>query len=697
MPPTFQISTDTASYMVVPDQYWQMLEDPTGKLTINQVSSPAFDTKFHVNTTATKGYNYAITDYWFRYTFKNTLTRPVKLAIDVAVYRAQLYTRNANGSWKTQITGPSVPKAKRAGLKRALFFLQTIQPGEEIVFYEKEHNAFWLSKPQVMIRHIGFADAVIRENYINNEKLLVKLSINSIILGILSIAGLINLLFFRIVREKVYLYFSLSLFSFGIWTFMAVGWLLDDEHFSLHRTIQYLSIAFFFFFVMHFVRKYLSTASYTPRWDKFLIVASWIGLAAWMESLFLPPSLSYQTFQLTEIISTSIIYTYCPIILITVFCFIRINKAARPGIYALLPALLWMGPLYCYIILIQAFNQQTKQPHAAILAGFQEWNTTALTICLIWMVIGFSWILFERYQNLQQSLVQASLDREIERNQLIASQNEVLEERVAQRTAELVSTQQQLIQSEKLASLGELTAGIAHEIQNPLNFVNNFSEVSVELAAELKEEMNIGNKEEAFALTDAISDNLQKIIHHGKRADAIVKNMLQHSRNNTADKDLTDLNALAEEYLRLAYHGLRAKDKTFNSDLSVVLDPNLPKVNVIPQDIGRVLMNLFNNAFYAVQQKKKSQDDPAFKPSVTLRTIAFENNIQIQVTDNGNGIPEAIKAKILQPFFTTKPTGEGTGLGLSLSYDIIKAHGGQLDVQSTATEGSVFTITLKAQ
>jgi signal transduction histidine kinase len=313
---------------------------------------------------------------------------------------------------------------------------------------------------------------------------------------------------------------------------------------------------------------------------------------------------------------------------------------------------------------------------------------------MIWMVVGFSWILFERYQNLQKSVAQVSLDIEIERNQLIARQNEQLEERVSQRTAELVATQQQLIQSEKLASLGELTAGIAHEIQNPLNFVNNFSEVSIELAAEMKEELNNDNKEDAFALADDISDNLQKIIHHGRRADAIVKNMLQHSRNNSAEKEATDLNKLADEYLRLSYHGLRAKDKSFNSELKTVLDPNLPLVTLIPQDIGRVLINLYNNAFYAVQQKQKTQEHTAYKPEVSLTTLALEDTVQITVRDNGNGIPDSIKDKILQPFFTTKPTGEGTGLGLSLSYDIIKVHGGELQINSTAGEGSAFRITL---
>jgi two-component system, NtrC family, sensor kinase len=251
-----------------------------------------------------------------------------------------------------------------------------------------------------------------------------------------------------------------------------------------------------------------------------------------------------------------------------------------------------------------------------------------------------------------------------------------------------------LVQSEKMASLGELTAGIAHEIQNPLNFVNNFSEVSIELLQELKEEEAAGHKEGVIAIADDISQNLQKIHHHGKRADAIVKGMLEHSRASSGQKELTDINALADEYLRLSYHGLRSKDKSFNAELITNFDERLPKINVIPQDIGRVMLNLFNNAFYAVNQKIKTAGGD-YKPEVTVSTLTENGRIIIKVKDNGNGIPDAIKEKIMQPFFTTKPTGEGTGLGLSLSYDIVvKGHGGSIQVNSVEGEGSEFIIQL---
>jgi len=259
--------------------------------------------------------------------------------------------------------------------------------------------------------------------------------------------------------------------------------------------------------------------------------------------------------------------------------------------------------------------------------------------------------------------------------------------------ADLKSTQAQLIQSEKMASLGELTAGIAHEIQNPLNFVNNFSEVNKELIDELQTGLKTGNLEEAVAISNDIKDNEEKISHHGKRADAIVKGMLQHSRTSSGQKEATDINALADEYLRLSYHGLRAKDKSFNAEIKTDFDNTIGKINIVPQDIGRVLLNLYNNAFYAVTEKTKQQSE-SFQPTVSVTTKKINNKVEIRVADNGNGIPQKVLDKIFQPFFTTKPTGQGTGLGLSLAYDIVKAHGGEIKVDTREGEGSEFVILL---
>ncbi|MFD2722026.1 ATP-binding protein [Hymenobacter monticola] len=294
-----------------------------------------------------------------------------------------------------------------------------------------------------------------------------------------------------------------------------------------------------------------------------------------------------------------------------------------------------------------------------------------------------------------------TLAQEQEKQAMLAQQNETLETQVAQRTGELQrsltdlrATQAQLIQKEKMASLGELTAGIAHEIQNPLNFVNNFSEVSSELMMELREAQAAGDAEEVAALAEDVTQNLGKITEHGKRAAAIVKGMLEHSRTSTGERVPTDLNALCGEYLRLAYQGLLAKDKTFNAALETDFTPGLPPVEAVGADVGRVLLNLFGNAFYAVQ-KRQQADAAGYQPTVTVSTKQAGPQVEIRVRDNGTGMPEEVKTKIFQPFFTTKPTGEGTGLGLSLSYDIIsKAHGGTLTVESQPGNFTEFLISL---
>ncbi|MBD0367543.1 MAG: two-component sensor histidine kinase [Flavisolibacter sp.] len=302
---------------------------------------------------------------------------------------------------------------------------------------------------------------------------------------------------------------------------------------------------------------------------------------------------------------------------------------------------------------------------------------------------------------LRKQLTQQALEREMERMTLINKQKEELEEQVLERTSELKqslnelkSTQVQLIQKEKMASLGEITAGIAHEIQNPLNFINNFSEVSFEMMDEVKQGINTGNSSEALDIADAVKDNLQKITHYGKRADSIVKRMLEHSRSDAAGKEPTDINALAEECLKLTYHAWRAKDQPFIATLQTQFDTSIGKVNVVAQDISRVLLNLLNNAFYAVSEKRKKLDS-GYEPVVLIGTKRLEGKIEIWVRDNGIGIPRELLGKIYQPFFTTKPIGEGVGLGLSLSYDIIaKGHGGEMKVDMKEGEYTEFVMQL---
>jgi signal transduction histidine kinase/ligand-binding sensor domain-containing protein len=328
-----------------------------------------------------------------------------------------------------------------------------------------------------------------------------------------------------------------------------------------------------------------------------------------------------------------------------------------------------------------AWNEDLKS--ITIIINPPWWQTT-------WAYIGYVLLFAFAVFGIDRYMRNRLMRRERERSRAFKLEQA---KKIEQAYNELKATQSQLIHSEKMASLGELTAGIAHEIQNPLNFVNNFSEVSQELLAEMEEEIEHGNYKNVNSITADVKQNLEKILHHGKRADAIVKGMLQHSRTSTGVKELTDINILAEEYLRLSYHGLRAKDKSFNANFNIEMDESVPKINVIPQDIGRVLLNLINNAFYAVSNRNVTGIE--YKPTVIVSTKKTGNSVEISVKDNGTGIPQNVLDKIFQPFFTTKPTGEGTGLGLSMSYDIItKGHGGTLEVKTREGEGTEFIIVL---
>lgn len=378
-------------------------------------------------------------------------------------------------------------------------------------------------------------------------------------------------------------------------------------------------------------------------------------------------------------------------------------RLARNMLFGILP--------YAILSFVSHFIEQ-------VFPEFYRKNDDFFESAMLFGILWYAGIWFvTRNQGKALEKERAKRQAEEAQNRIMAQLKVDLEKEVALRTAELVEqkevlqlaldelrgTQTQLIQSEKMASLGELTAGIAHEIQNPLNFVNNFSEVSVELLEELKDgplkELSARDAEEAIEIIADLSQNLEKINFHGKRADGIVKSMLQHSRSSTGKKEITDVNVLADEYLRLSYHGLRAKDKSFNATIDTQLDPDLYKIEVVPQDLGRVFLNLFNNAFYAVSEKKKQLGE-SFIPKVTVTTenIIDEHQkklVKITVFDNGLGMPAAVLEKIYQPFFTTKPTGQGTGLGLSMSYDIItKGHGGHLKVETEEGAYAKFIITI---
>jgi len=336
-------------------------------------------------------------------------------------------------------------------------------------------------------------------------------------------------------------------------------------------------------------------------------------------------------------------------------------------------------------------NFETEQNKIQLdLVNEQKQNKTRLTVYLA-VILGLAIVMLGILinNNMHKQKAYKTLD-------LQKLETDTQKLKAEEALTELQATQKQLIQSAKMASLGELTAGIAHEIQNPLNFVNNFSDVSVELLDELKQTTNkltSPDKTDADRVINDLADNLKKISVHGQRADSIVKGMLMHSRTNTGKKEPTDINTLADEYLRLSYHGLRAKDKTFNANFTSHFDDTIGKVELVPQDIGRVLLNLFNNAFYSVNEKKK-QGIAGYEPVVSVTTKKMGNKLIIKVKDNGPGIPQTVLDKVFQPFFTTKPTGEGTGLGLSLSYDIINAHDGEIKAETKEGEFAEFIIQL---
>jgi two-component system NtrC family sensor kinase len=435
--------------------------------------------------------------------------------------------------------------------------------------------------------------------------------------------------------------------------------------------------------IVQYLRKSLETASRLPKWDRIFsyILYAAIGLLV-----------IEVTASRARVVTTWLSHLLMLYLLYLLYTEKQI-KAARQVLFAIAP----------YVIL-SIFTDITKLASEDTYTAWRSFLQTATTFSIVYMVT-MAVIINKQRKDLDRE--KQKTKEEEEKKKEVISLKDQLEIQVAERTAELTkqkeelqqalvelkAAQVQLVHSEKMASLGELTAGIAHEIKNPLNFVNNFSEVSNELIVEMNDQLNKGDFTEAKAIAQDIRQNLEKINYHGKRADAIVKGMLQHSRTSTGQKEPTDINALVDEYLRLSYHGLRAKEKTFNAKFETDFDSSIGTINIVPQDIGRVILNLLNNAFYAVGQKK-TLSGSSYEPTVLVSTKRSGNKISISVKDNGDGIPTNVIAKVFHPFFTTKPTGLGTGLGLSLSYDIIKAHGGELKVETKEGEGATFIIEL---
>lgn len=446
------------------------------------------------------------------------------------------------------------------------------------------------------------------------------------------------------------------------------------------------------FFLIWYLRRSLPVSSPLRKWDALFLRALFVIPVLLVIDHFLVPA------SVSKWIGHSILLS-----LVCIVYALPEFRSYRNVVLAVLP-----------FVVASFLKEVIHSVHVPFFQPMRVYMDVVYSCSIVWMI---AMLIISNKQRKALQKERQKREMEEEQNRLMAARKAELEIMVTERTAELLhqkeelehaladlrDTQAQLIQKEKMASLGELTAGIAHEIQNPLNFVNNFSEVNKELLEEMEHEIRNGNIGEVQAIASDIKENELKIHHHGKRADAIVKGMLQHSRASSGKKEPTAINALADEYLRLSYHGLRAKDKTFNATFKTDFDDSVGEINVIPQDIGRVLLNLFNNAFYSVNEKKKQYDlkglhnlpdGKPYEPTVSVSTKKLDGRVRITVRDNGFGIPQKVLEKIYQPFFTTKPAGQGTGLGLSLSYEIIKAHGGELKAETKEGEFAEFIIEL---
>jgi two-component system, NtrC family, sensor kinase len=646
-------------------------------------------------------------EYWFYYRLSNKTGKPIEPGLDAYSNKADFHVIRPDKKHEVYTTGDLVSWKKKKEFKYSNIAPVSITTDETIeVFYHASLiNSRFTKGIKIAIVN---PDRYARKFLADNEPDLVRKDeqTTAFYSGIYLIAALIYFVFFFLVREKVFLYFAFFLFFLYLSTSHFTTTLLRNypDAASLNGIAGLISFILF----LHFIRQYLNTKKHIPRWDKFLILFSIVFLIVGIyEILIIKDSESRVFFAF---LAAFVIF------LITTFFLIKNHQQTEKKflLYAVLPFLLVFPLLLIIILWIVTTGEQAMLLQNKILLWFVQSLSTLMELTFVWMIISFSRLLFRRFTEQRQKIMdqqrekeQILVEQEQEKLRLIEKQKIDLEIQVTERTAELKqslenlkATQAQLIQSEKMASLGEMTAGIAHEIQNPLNFVNNFAEVNNEITGEIKGEIEKlipeDKREGLNALLDDLAGNQEKIRFHGKRADSIVKNMLLHSRKGITQKEPVNLNALVDEYTKLSYHGLRARDKSFNSDFDIQLDPSITTVELLQQDFGRVILNLVNNAFYAVHEKSKNAGSN-YKPLVIVKTSMVANSVRVEVNDNGDGINEQIKDKIFQPFFTTKPTGEGTGLGLSISYEIItKGHGGKMWVESNAGVGSSFIVEIPA-
>jgi signal transduction histidine kinase len=664
------------SHIDITPHVW-VLEDAGGNLSFEQVQSPQYQNAFKPSNKAVLNFGFTESVHWLR--FSTDMATTEKLVLEIAhafLPQADFYYKDPAGR----------PVVVRAGYNIPL--------NDKTVRHHFQVFPFPQGATDCYVRLISQSHpirvSIYRESAYDIKTYRQRL-VYGFYIGFMVFAILSNLFFYVSLGNRLYLFYA------GIVVVYISYASAVMDGFILYF-IPRIDLMFWYVTIptigvplqMMYALVFLDVKKYDPKLNRVVV---------WLIAYFLLYMVIKFWLPITLVLTVNTGHALISFFTMGYLGYATGRRGNRLGYYFALAYF-----IYFILVLTEATYIQIGRP-----AYFFELSHVALATLIEAFLLSF--LLSKRFEFEKESTEKARheaqqqlLEKTLENERMVKEQNLTLEKRVAERTRELNDsvenlkhTQARLIQSEKLASLGELTAGIAHEIQNPLNFVNNFSEMNVELVNELRTAQAQPQRDGAYEaeLFDDIKQNAEKTLHHGRRADAIVKGMLQHSRKNTGQKELTDINFLTDEYLRLSYHGLRAKDKTFNATIETHFDDSIGKIAIVPQDIGRVLLNLFNNAFYAVHEQAKKLGG-AYEPKVVASTKKVGTTIEITVKDNGGGIPKNIADKIFQPFFSTKPTGQGTGLGLSLSYDIIKAHGGDLTTHSTAGEGASFMIVLPA-
>ncbi|WAC14308.1 sensor histidine kinase [Dyadobacter pollutisoli] len=656
-----------------------LLEDKAGKLTIDQVSSGKYAAAFVPSSKPILNFGITESFYWLKFRMDNETDDNLLLEMAQSFLPVcDFYYRGNGGVWQVQRAGYEVGVGQKQ--VKHHFPLFPLPKGDHD-FYVR----FQSFSPPTPVRIWNEEVYEVKANY---QKLIYGLYE-----GILLFVVINNILLFFSFRRLSYLHYAVVVLLYAA-TVAAVsdGFLpyviSKPDMMFWYRLIPELNMPVLWLYCILF----LEVKKYLPGFYNYTLALLAYFILIIVVSQFLPLSQVLLVNQINAVMLFGSI----------VWLGIAVRRKGNVlGYYLALTYL-----VFCFFVVLEAVYIQTGYP-----SYFFEISHVSVAILL--EVFFLSYLLSKRFEwekkdiENQRAVAQLQLlEKTLENEKIVREQNVSLEQKVTARTAELnqslqnlKSVQNQLIQAEKMASLGELTAGIAHEIQNPLNFVNNFSEVSTELLDEIRDERSKGaerDEELEGVLLEDLTENLQKITHHGKRADAIVKGMLEHSRIGSGQKELTDINLLATEYGRLAYHGLRAKDKGFSPELVFDLDPHLVKTRTVGKDIGRVMVNLVSNAYYAVNQRKLTEPD--LNPVITVSTRTLGNEMEIRVKDNGAGIPENLRQKIFQPFFSTKPTGQGTGLGLSLSYEIVvMGHNGRLELESSVGTGSEFIVIIPVE